>query len=732
MKKIFYVFLTITFIFFSAAIFYLSKYGLTTTKFNSIIVSELKKKEPNLEIELNEIKIKFDLEKLQIYLLTKNPQINYQNINLPIKEINIYTKIIPILFANIEVDQVALTIEELDLKKIQSLAVRAKPSNFKTYLLNNLNKGLLKKLTTTVSLDDKFNIKDFKLNGNLENLDIKLTNQYLVNDISLNFIADKNLILLNSINANYKNIKITNGLIDVNLSNGINLSGKFDSNFNLNNKDIVSIIDKENINLLKENNIFFNGKLFHDFKINFDESYKVQDYQYKANGNIDEAKITLSKKLDLFPFTKKFENFLFSKTKVDFALSDKKESVLKLEGSYATDENIFKKVKIENLYRKNSQKFIIDLDLAEEFNLEFLNFTSNKNSPGNLKSEFTISNDVINFKEIIFKEKNNSIIINNLLFKNNKIEQISDLSVNTYLGDIENNDFNIEFKDKITVKGKIYDSSNLLKIIKSDKKNNFFEKFNKDIVIDFERLLTKSEYPIKNFRLIGSIEKGKFVKISSKSEFADNNKYLDISLKKDPNNKKILEIYSDIPKAILTEYKFFEGLSDGKLFLNSIIDDNGSVSKLTVENFKLVKAPAFATLLTLADLGGIADVLTGEGISFDTLEINLEEDKNIVNIKEVLALGSSISLIMDGYSEKKSGLVSFSGTLVPAKTLNSLVSKIPVVGNILVGDKIGEGVFGVSFKMKGLPGQVKTTVNPVKTLTPRFITRALEKLKKTN
>ena len=48
-------------------------------------------------------------------------KINYQNINLPIKEINIYTKIIPILFANIEVDQVALTVEELDLKKIQIL-----------------------------------------------------------------------------------------------------------------------------------------------------------------------------------------------------------------------------------------------------------------------------------------------------------------------------------------------------------------------------------------------------------------------------------------------------------------------------------------------------------------------------------------------------------------------------------------------------------------------------------
>jgi hypothetical protein len=39
-------------------------------------------------------------------------------------------------------------------------------------------------------------------------------------------------------------------------------------------------------------------------------------------------------------------------------------------------------------------------------------------------------------------------------------------------------------------------------------------------------------------------------------------------------------------------------------------------------------------------------------------------------------------------------------------------------------------VFGVSFKIKGLPGKIKTTVNPVKTITPRFITRALEKMKK--
>ena len=57
------------------------------------------------------------------------------------------------------------------------------------------------------------------------------------------------------------------------------------------------------------------------------------------------------------------------------------------------------------------------------------------------------------------------------------------------------------------------------------------------------------------------------------------------------------------------------------------------------------------------------------------------------------------------------------------------MSKIPIVGNILIPKEIGEGLFGISFKLKGLPGKIKTTVNPIKTLTPRFITKALENRK---
>ena len=67
--------------------------------------------------------------------------------------------------------------------------------------------------------------------------------------------------------------------------------------------------------------------------------------------------------------------------------------------------------------------------------------------------------------------------------------------------------------------------------------------------------------------------------------------------------------------------------------------------------------------------------------------------------------------------------------MVPAKTLNTLISKIPIVGDIVIPKDVGEGLFGISFKMKGLPGEMKTSVNPIKTLTPRFIQKALNKTK---
>ena len=233
---------------------------------------------------------------------------------------------------------------------------------------------------------------------------------------------------------------------------------------------------------------------------------------------------------------------------------------------------------------------------------------------------------------------------------------------------------------------------------------------------------------LQNFKLLGKIKKGKFIKISSKGDFGDNN-FLDISMKKAKDSeKKFLEIYSDLTRPLLTEYNFFNGLSGGKLLFTSIIDGEKSNSKLKIENFKVVNAPGVVKLLSLADLGGLADLAEGDGLSFDILEIDMEKRGNFLKLNEILALGPSISVLIEGYQDEN-GLTSLRGTLVPAKTFNKIISKIPVIGNIVIPKDVGEGLFGISFKMKGPKGKIKTTINPIRTLTPRFIQKIIDRNK---
>ena len=120
--------------------------------------------------------------------------------------------------------------------------------------------------------------------------------------------------------------------------------------------------------------------------------------------------------------------------------------------------------------------------------------------------------------------------------------------------------------------------------------------------------------------------------------------------------------------------------------------------------------------------------MTGEGVRFTDFEMIYSNKGSLMTIDEMYAIGPAISIMIEGYVESKK-LVSLRGTLVPATTINRSIASIPLIGNILIGKKTGDGVFGVSFKIKGSPKNLKTTVNPIKTLTPRFITRTLEKIK---
>ena len=412
--------------------------------------------------------------------------------------------------------------------------------------------------------------------------------------------------------------------------------------------------------------------------------------------------------------------------KIDF---DSKSKNFSLSGKYSTEIEKFLNYNIKGNIEKAFSRYEIDAEIDKKIDIKQINYSKKENLISNLSLIFEISKKKLNLKKLLFVEDNNKILVDDLLISKGKPLTFKRISTKTYKEGSINNDFLITVDKKIKIKGSKFDATNLPKIITTKNKNNNFSNFSKEIEIDLDNVIAPLSENLKNFKLIGYLDKGEFAKISAKGDFGKNN-FLDISLKNDKKkNRKYLEIYSDLTSPLLTEFKFFKGLSEGKLLYTSIINGNDFNSKLKIEDFKVTNAPGLIKLLSLADLGGLADLAKGEGLSFDSLEIEMSREKGFLKIIEILALGPSISVLMEGYRDQNE-ITSLRGTLVPAKNLNKLISKIPIIGDIVIPKDVGEGLFGISFKMKGPPGRIKTSINPIRTLTPRFIQKIVDRKKK--
>ena len=124
MKNFFYSVFSILVFLFASVVIYLSTIGHETSKFNNLIVKEIKKKGSNIELELKKIKIKLDIKKFQLFLSTNNPKFIYQNIKIPVTEVKIYSKINKIFNTRIEVSQIVFGVKKFKIQDIQKIAIK--------------------------------------------------------------------------------------------------------------------------------------------------------------------------------------------------------------------------------------------------------------------------------------------------------------------------------------------------------------------------------------------------------------------------------------------------------------------------------------------------------------------------------------------------------------------------------------------------------------------------------
>ncbi len=706
---------------------FLSTTGIETKRFNNLITQKIKDSNEDINLILNTINFKLDLREISLFLEAKNPSINFKEINLPTKNIKAYINFISLLKSENKFEKISLNFDQISFKKIKMIAPMLKPSNFSSFLNNKLVEGMLN-IQVEFYFNKKNEIENFITKGSITEGRINFEKEINFEDINFKFFADNTDILIKNFRSNLGPVIIENGDAKIQVSPEILVETNFLSNIKIKNKSIdeVNFLNKF-LNLSSLENL--SGKFNNSFTINLDKTLNIKDYSFKNKGQISKAKFNLQNSVETF-FPKSKKKFVIIRdTEINTSIQPNRNNII-IKGKYSLDNENFLDFDSDNLIKKELLKIKINADIEENIKIDFINYSKSKKKISEISFELKKFKDNLEFKYINYKEGKNSIVVNDLKFQNGKFSNLKKASIKTFSENVLNNDFTILFGKKIEIRGNKFDASNLPKILLQEKNDSNFKNLNKNIEIEFANVIAPLSEKLSKFRLIGQIEKGKLVKISSKGDFGNNN-FLDITMKNDKfQKKKYLEIYSDITKPLLTEYNFFKGLTGGKLLYSAIIDDNSTISKLKIENFKVVNAPGMVKLLTIADLGGLADLARGEGISFETLEIDIEQTDELIKINEILALGPSISVLMDGYKDKNT--TSLRGTLIPAKTFNKMISRIPLIGDIVIPKEVGEGLFGISFKMKGPEGKIKTSINPIRTITPRFIQKIMDRNKKIN
>ena len=727
MRKVFIFTSVILFFFLAVLSIILSTIGYETNKFDRFISSKIEKKNKYISLELNKIKFKLNIKNFDLFLETKNPKINYKNQAIPLKELKVYLDFLSLIKSKPKVDRIYLSATEVEAKQLKKIIVKLKPSNLNSLIVNKVQTGRLR-INLDLYFSDNLDLKNFIAKGAVKNMNLKINKNLNLKKTEFNFFSDSTDILINNIYSTMNGVSVKNGNLQISKSSIIKIKSNFVTDIIIDKNNVENFFPYvKNINQINTKTVL-NASIENFLDVIFDNTLKVTNYTYSSKGKINKLYFNFDKSVKSSFLNRDINNLKIINSDISINHDPEKKNSVNASGKYSIDNKNYKKYSIENNFLDGTSNTILNFEFLQNFNLDFINYKKDSNKTAKISLKIVKKKDFIDFKELKYEENKNLILIKDLKIKKKNIISLKKIEVKTFKNGNLNNDFNLDYGKKIKIIGSKYDANNLNKILNKKSKNNIFNKVNKEVEIDLKNIDTPLSEKLKNFRLIGVLKKGKFVKVSSKGDFGNNN-FLDITMKSDAvSNKKYLEIYSDLPQPLLSEYKFFKGLSKGVLTFSSIIDGNTSTSKLVIDNFKIVNAPGVIKLLSLADFGGLADLAEGDGLSFEKMEVNMSNNEGHLELRELIAVGPSISVLMEGYKEV-SGLTSLKGTLVPAKNLNKLLSKIPLIGKIIIPSEVGEGLFGVSFKMKGMPGKIKTTINPIKTLTPRFITKVLERSK---
>jgi hypothetical protein len=196
--------------------------------------------------------------------------------------------------------------------------------------------------------------------------------------------------------------------------------------------------------------------------------------------------------------------------------------------------------------------------------------------------------------------------------------------------------------------------------------------------------------------------------------------------KQDGNN---ILVESQNAGSLLRFIDVYTSMRGGNLQLNAVQDGKTIAGDVSVRNFSVVNSTVVNSIAgannqpaELSQLRQIAQT----GIGFDIFSTQFSYNENaVLTIRRLKVNGPTAGATGDGSVNFKANTVQFDGTFVPAFALNNMFANLPVLGNILGRNK-DEGLFGITFFVKGTVDKPTVTVQPLSAITPGIFRKIFE------
>ena len=110
---------------------------------------------------------------------------------------------------------------------------------------------------------------------------------------------------------------------------------------------------------------------------------------------------------------------------------------------------------------------------------------------------------------------------------------------------------------------------------------------------------------------------------------------------------------------------------------------------------------------------------------FDKLTLHFAGANGRYEVTDGIIKGPALGATMMGWVDLRVRKLNMFGTYIPVYGLNSLFSKLPIIGRV-VGGRKNEGLLGITYKIKGNMSNPKIFINPASLLAPGLFRRIFE------